>query len=221
MGKSILCDGDSDCTKAGGTFGTVMAGLVASLVSYLLFKGYVDFVDKYMRDGLGAFKLRATPLDYFTALPLYFLRLRETHLTIPLDSVETRLKDGPGYLPRNFQQLHRPRQGERPETSRFIWHHQIHTEEPRMTSSIWKFLQELVSQYPRELKLDISSIEPDCYALRYLGPGRPTVKGEICHIHDVDGSLHAFLHVRDVNALIEMGFAERHPLVSGPQSSRH
>ncbi|KAH8800218.1 hypothetical protein F5884DRAFT_904913 [Xylogone sp. PMI_703] len=48
-------------------------------------------------------------------------------------------------------------------------------------------------------------------------PHKPasSVKGEIVHIHDADGSLHVSLAPKDAKLVVELGWGERHPLVRG------
>lgn len=42
-----------------------------------------------------------------------------------------------------------------------------------------------------------------------------TCRGEVCHIHASDGSLHLTLYPGDAKAVIERGWGERHPLARG------
>lgn len=46
-------------------------------------------------------------------------------------------------------------------------------------------------------------------------PKRRTCRGEICHAHPSDGSLHLTLHPADAKTMLEAGWGERHPLAKG------
>ncbi|KAI5369253.1 hypothetical protein Slin15195_G001290 [Septoria linicola] len=46
-------------------------------------------------------------------------------------------------------------------------------------------------------------------------PDKRTCKGEICHAHPSDGSLHLTLHPADVKVVLKAGWGERHPLARG------
>ncbi|KAK7511397.1 hypothetical protein IWZ03DRAFT_396213 [Phyllosticta citriasiana] len=46
-------------------------------------------------------------------------------------------------------------------------------------------------------------------------PLTPTCRGEVCHIHASDGSLHLTLYPGDAKVVIERGWGERHPLARG------
>lgn len=49
----------------------------------------------------------------------------------------------------------------------------------------------------------------------FCAPGfcfRATCKGEVCHAHPSDGSLHLTLHPADVRVVLEKGWGQRHPM---------
>lgn len=65
------------------------------------------------------------------------------------------------------------------------------------------------------LKTGKSCFEKHGTALFSVSPARRTCKGEICHIHYSDGSLHLTLHPADARLVLEAGLGERHPLARG------
>lgn len=48
-----------------------------------------------------------------------------------------------------------------------------------------------------------------------LAPIVRTCRGEVCHLHPSDGSMHLCLHPADAKVVLERGWGERHPLAQG------
>lgn len=46
-------------------------------------------------------------------------------------------------------------------------------------------------------------------------PARRTCRGEICHAHPSDGSMHLTLHLADAKMVLDAGWGERHPIARG------
>ena len=65
------------------------------------------------------------------------------------------------------------------------------------------------------LFLGISCFEKNGTALFTRSPAKLTCRGEVCHAHPSDGSMHMNLHPADARIVLEAGWAERHPLARG------
>ncbi|KAI5923259.1 hypothetical protein F4810DRAFT_213426 [Camillea tinctor] len=63
-----------------------------------------------------------------------------------------------------------------------------------------------------ELRTGTSCFEKHGLGLFARRPARDTCRGEICHVHDSDRSLHLSLHPDDAREVLAKGWGERHPL---------
>lgn len=84
-----------------------------------------------------------------------------------------------------------------------------------MYDAAYDVMKTLVKEYPDELFIATSAIEGHSPAIfskiaTPSGFGQRTV--EICHLHGIDGSLHAVLHPADIEKVLGSGYGERHPL---------
>lgn len=76
-------------------------------------------------------------------------------------------------------------------------------------------LHRLVAADPEKLVLGTSCFEKHGTGVFSRSPARRTCRGEICHAHPSDGSMHMTLHPADARVVLEAGWGERHPLARG------
>jgi hypothetical protein len=76
-------------------------------------------------------------------------------------------------------------------------------------------LENLAVQYPESFRIGTSCFEKKGLALFAQDPINATCRGEVCHVHHSDRSLHMNLHPDDAKVVLEKGWGERHPLARG------
>lgn len=107
------------------------------------------------------------------------------------------------------------RSGPRPATRGIAPHRQINQ---FCSTSIFEKLSTAIKELAREnihLEEGTSCFEKHGTGLFSNFPKRRTCRGEICHAHPSDGSLHLTLHPADAKTMLEAGWGERHPLAKG------
>lgn len=86
---------------------------------------------------------------------------------------------------------------------------------PKMYHALRTSLEKLAEQQPDLLRIGTSCFEKNGLALFSQDPINSTCRGEICHIHHTDRSMHLNLHPDDARVVLEKGWGERHPLARG------
>jgi hypothetical protein len=76
-------------------------------------------------------------------------------------------------------------------------------------------LEDLADRQPDLLRVGTSCFEKKGLALFCQDPINATCRGEICHVHHSDRSMHLNLHPDDARVVLEKGWGERHPLARG------
>ncbi|CZS90914.1 uncharacterized protein RCO7_01325 [Rhynchosporium graminicola] len=76
-------------------------------------------------------------------------------------------------------------------------------------------LENFAIKHPDVTEKGESCFEKKGLALFARNPINVTCRGEICHVHDSDRSMHLNLHPDDAKVVIEQGWGERHPLSRG------
>jgi hypothetical protein len=76
-------------------------------------------------------------------------------------------------------------------------------------------LEQLAEERSELLRTGTSCFEKNGLALFSQDPINATCRGEICHIHHSDRSMHMNLHPDDARVVLEKGWGERHPLARG------
>jgi hypothetical protein len=76
-------------------------------------------------------------------------------------------------------------------------------------------LDNLAVKHPNSFRVGTSCFEKKGLALFARDPINPTCRGEICHVHHSDRSMHMNLHPDDAKVVLEKGWGERHPLARG------
>lgn len=76
-------------------------------------------------------------------------------------------------------------------------------------------LENLALRNPESFRVATSCFEKKGLALFARNPVNATCRGEVCHVHHSDRSLHLNLHPDDAKVVLENGWGERHPLARG------
>ncbi|KAI6709028.1 hypothetical protein B2J93_2498 [Marssonina coronariae] len=84
-----------------------------------------------------------------------------------------------------------------------------------MNQRLRQGLKNLAMRNPHRFKIGTSCFEKKGLALFARDPINITCRGEICHIHYIDKSMHLNLHPDDARLVLEKGWGERHPLARG------
>lgn len=82
-------------------------------------------------------------------------------------------------------------------------------------------IEKSASKDPQRLQVGVSCFEKNGFALFAVKPLNITCRGEICHIHFSDRSLHLTLHPKDAKVILERGWGQRHPLAKGGWMSKY
>ena len=107
------------------------------------------------------------------------------------------------------------RHGPRPITKGIAPHRQVTQRSAGETcQQLLRTLKQLSESYPKRVGYGTSSFEKHCDGI-FSPPeyrAHDTKEGEICHVHDIDGSMHMAMHPADVKIVIERGWGERHQM---------
>lgn len=76
-------------------------------------------------------------------------------------------------------------------------------------------LESVAEEQPEVARIGTSCFEKKGLALFAVSPINATCRGEICHVHHSDRSMHLNLHPDDAKVVLEKGWGERHPLARG------
>jgi hypothetical protein len=169
---------------------------------YLLRRDYKAYLS------LGPGGTPATPTGYLRIKILSLFALREPYEP---DFVHPHLR--PGML-RKEDVPHRP--AARPMVAGIAPHRQTTQRAgPELFAALRQALSTLAEQPGNKLVLQTSCFEKHGTGLFSVSPVLATCKGEICHVHPSDGSMHMCLHPGDAKVVLEQGWGERHPLARG------
>lgn len=91
---------------------------------------------------------------------------------------------------------------------------------PKANIVLRQALSSSATTEPQRLRVGTSCFEKKGLALFALNPLNSTCRGEICHVHHIDRSLHLNLHPLDAKVVLERGWGQRHPLAKGGWLSR-
>lgn len=155
-----------------------------------------------------------TPQTLLGFLKIKLLGLFEIRDPISLRPIPPHLASLPGTLQEQVSLPARP--GTRPSTAGIAPHRQTDQIPPRQ---IYSYLVSCLEQFPirrpNAAVLRLSCFEHNSQGLFCILPKRRTCRGEICHAHPSDASLHLTLHPADANLVLEKGWGQRHPLARG------
>lgn len=148
----------------------------------------------------------STPLGYLRICLLKIFALRNPFVAPP---VPTTLRPQRGLLKKLPV-----RQGPRPDVAGLAPHRQLNQKGGKeMYDRLAATIQELAAEYPEQLFLATSCFEKYSEGIFSTDiADRVTCRGEVCHAHPTDGSMHLTLHPADVKVLLDSGWGERHPL---------
>jgi hypothetical protein len=90
-----------------------------------------------------------------------------------------------------------------------------------MYQTLRKTLENLAENHPESLRTGTSCFEKKGLALFAQNAINATCRGEICHVHHSDRSMHMNLHPDDAKVVLEKGWGERHPLARGGWMGRY
>ncbi|KAF4621869.1 hypothetical protein G7Y89_g14476 [Cudoniella acicularis] len=108
------------------------------------------------------------------------------------------------------------RNGPRPKIAGIAPQRQINQSGcPEMYLTLRTSLENLAKRYPDNFTVGTSCFEKKGLALFAKDPINSTCRGEICHVHHSDRSMHMNLHPDDAKIVLEKGWGERHPLARG------
>lgn len=172
-----------------------------SVVLYHLHKDYHAYL------ALGPGGTPATISGYLRVKTLSFFTLRQPHLPGPTPA---HLLNTSGHL------IQLPSRGfPRPNTRGIAPHRQTTQRASKMLyAQLAASIQQMGIGNPA-FELGTSCFEKHGTGLFSLSPVKRTCRGEICHAHPSDGSMHMTLHPADAQIVMEAAWGERHPLARG------
>ncbi|EOD44309.1 hypothetical protein UCRNP2_8978 [Neofusicoccum parvum UCRNP2] len=114
-----------------------------------------------------------------------------------------------------------PRTGPRPDVVGIAPHRQTTQRSPAwIFEALAARLRDMARDPRNALVEGTSCFEKHGTGLFSLSPLTRTCRGEVCHVHGSDGSLHMTLYPADAKLVIEKGWGERHPIARGGFFSR-
>ena len=105
--------------------------------------------------------------------------------------------------------------GPRPVTRGIAPHRQTTQRAPQVIYDKLAQAIESMGHKHDDMEIGTSCFEKHGTGLFSLAPAKRTCRGEICHAHASDGSMHMTLHPGDTRTVLEAGWAERHPIARG------
>lgn len=116
------------------------------------------------------------------------------------------------------------RQGLRPEVRGIAPQRQITQKAPMNLLKKLAARIESMAVQSNNIRVGTSCIEKHGIAIFNTAssyPAKHRCKGEICHLHGSDGSMHMPLHPTDAQAVFDAGWGEKHPLARGGYFERY
>ncbi|KIN07776.1 hypothetical protein OIDMADRAFT_174695 [Oidiodendron maius Zn] len=191
---------------------TVAVGVVAALSAPVLYIAHADYKAWL---GLGKAGLPYNAFGWLIQLALTPLRAPRFD-TSCYGNARIVAKAGPAGTKAYLSAEDVPERQGRPAIHPWILPHR---QADSFASEEWKirvgkFLSILASNSPAQLKFGTSILERGGPALQIQAqverhPGARGTRGEIAHLHPLDGSLHVSLAPRDAKLVIEKGWGER------------
>lgn len=155
-----------------------------------------------------------TPSTFLGYLKINYLRLFALSDPYKPAPILEKLHPPTGYH-QSHQWLPR-RQGSRPTIAGIAPQRQLNQPGSfEIYQALRKTLENVAAKNPAFLRVGTSCFEKKGLALFARCPINATCRGEICHVHHSDRSLHLNLHPEDAKVVLENGWGERHPLARG------
>lgn len=180
--------------------------LVLAPVPWIIHNDFVNFVNL----GPGG-----TPSTFLGYLKITYLRLFALSDPYTPASLSEKIYPPTGYYER-AQSWIPNRRGPRPKIAGIAPQRQL--DQPgcaKMNQMLRTSLENLALKHPDTFRIGTSCFEKKGLALFARNPINVTCRGEICHVHDSDRSMHMSLHPDDAKVVLEKGWGERHPLARG------
>ena len=156
-----------------------------------------------------------TPPTFFGYLKITYLRLFALSDPYTPATFSEQIYSTRGYHQRAHGWLPK-RIGSRPKIAGIAPQRQIDQPGcPVMYQKLRSSLETLADKHPGPFRIGTSCFEKKGLALFAREPINATCRGEICHVHHSDRSLHMNLHPDDAKVVLENGWGERHPLARG------
>lgn len=156
-----------------------------------------------------------TPPTFLGYLKITYLRLFALSDPYSPATFTERIYPSTGYYQRNQSWLP-VRNGPRPKIAGIAPQRQLDQPGSKKTYQMLRAgLESLAAQHPESLRIGTSCFEKKGLALFARNPINATCRGEVCHVHHSDRSLHMNLHQDDAKVVLEKGWGERHPLARG------
>lgn len=156
-----------------------------------------------------------TPSTFSGYLKIVYLRFFALSDPYTPDTLSERYYPMKGYYQRAQTWLPK-RTGPRPTIAGIAPQRQL--DQPgcgKMYQRLRVTLENLAVRQPELLQIGTSCFEKKGLALFAQDPINATCRGEICHVHHSDRSMHMNLHPDDARVVLEKGWGERHPLARG------
>ncbi|KAH6712132.1 hypothetical protein BKA61DRAFT_633570 [Leptodontidium sp. MPI-SDFR-AT-0119] len=156
-----------------------------------------------------------TPSTFFGYLKVTILRLFALS-----DPYTPAISSEPIQTTRKYCQCIQPnlpdRIGQRPQVAGITPQRQLNQPGCRRTyQSLRRSLECFALNYEDVLEVGTSCFEKNGLALFARNPVTSTCRGEICHVHHSDRSMHMSLHPDDAKVVLQKGWGQRHPLARG------
>ncbi|KAL2205468.1 phospholipase/carboxylesterase [Sarocladium strictum] len=209
-------------TPANLDFASVLSIVVGTASSTLVLVAYRDY-RAYV--ALGPHGLPDTFWGWYLQLKLSRKARKDIITPAPYDIDAVKAEMGPNatrrYLPTTEKGTSiPPRMGPRPHIPGFVAPQRQTTAQasPNTKAQMTSFLSHLVQENSTILQFENSELEGPVPAvqLRQSVGKRPEyltqTKGEMAHIHPIDGSTHLVLSLRDSEDVIQRGWGQRHRL---------
>ncbi|KAG4410763.1 hypothetical protein IFR04_016106 [Cadophora malorum] len=181
--------------------------LALAPLPWIIHNDYVNFLN------LGPGGTPATFLGYLKITYLRLFALSDPYTPVTIFS--EKLYPATGYYERAQSWLPE-RTGPRPRIAGIAPQRQL--DQPgcaEMNKILRISLENLAVRHPDTFRIGTSCFEKKGLALFSRTPINATCRGEICHVHHSDRSMHLNLHPEDARVVLEKGWGERHPLARG------
>lgn len=174
-------------------------------ILYCIYRDYAAF------RSLGPGGTPSTPLGYLRVKFLGIFAIRDPYTAAP---VPEHFRPQNGYLSGLP-----PRRGPRPAVRGVAPQRQMDQKVTRGENPLYEVLanslRELAHHPRNKLQEGTSCFEKHGTGLFSTAPITRTCRGEICHLHPSEGSMHMCLHPADAKLVLERGWGQRHPLAKG------
>lgn len=180
--------------------------LVLAPIPWIVYNDFTNFINL----GPGG-----TPSTFTGYIKITYLRLFALSDPYSPATFDEKIYPTTGYYQRATSWL--PiRNGSRPKIAGIAPQRQIDQPGcPTMYQTLRTSLENLAVRHPDTYRIGTSCFEKKGLALFARNPINATCRGEICHVHDSDKSMHMNLHPDDAKIVLENGWGERHPLARG------